>query len=185
MESVIIKETIKKFVILGILLTISTYLVLLILITFLFKNIFITIIFGLVQVLSFFLIFTFKNNKIYSLGIGGYGLSSRESEIQITEEFIMVILQERTYFTINWSQFDVIKVQRRKFKWYNWKRILLLKKLEVIFQFYSYYPNYKAEMKYISTLSISSRNFTKTNIKKIIESLETFASELEKSIKYD
>ncbi|MFX1429155.1 MAG: hypothetical protein ACFFCY_03195 [Promethearchaeota archaeon] len=185
MESVIIKESIKKFVVIYIGLSIFLHLTLLVFITFLSKNIFLTILFGSVFALIFCLTIRFKNNKIYHLSRGGFVLSSRESEIQITDEFIQVILQERTYFKINWNQLDVIKIQHRKLKWYNWKRIFLLKKLELIFRFYSYYPNYKADMKYISTLSISSRNFTEKNIKKIIESLKIFASEFEKSIIYD
>jgi hypothetical protein len=184
MKSIIIKQSIKKFVILGILLFISAHLFLLIFITLFLKNIFITIICGLLQFLFFFQVFKFKNNKIYNLGITGYVLASRESEIRITDEYIKVILQDRTYFTIKWNQFEVLKIHRRKMKWYNWKRIFLLTKLEIIFQFYSYYPNFKTKMKYISTLSISSKNFTEKNITKIIESLEIFASELKKFISY-
>jgi hypothetical protein len=107
---------------------------------------------------------------------------SHESEIEITNEFINIRLQERYFTKIYWHQFDVIKILKIKNKWSSWKRVLRFRKFEFNFQFYSKYPNYNADLKYVTTLSINSRNFTENNIEKIIETLEIFASELKKLI---
>lgn len=181
MNTVEIRDSFKRGAIFSIIIFISCLLALLIIINSLFQNFVFTILVGLAEIIIFFISFRFRNKKIYRLGIGAYILSFRESEILISDALIKVMVQEHPYFLIFWNEFDVIKIKKRKIKWFQRKRISQLKKFEVEFRFYSYYPNYQKDMKYITNLMLSSRHFTEKNLFRIIDALHIFASELNKS----
>ena len=139
------------------------------------KYVFWTILFGISEVIAFFLIFRFRNHKVYYLTYIYFRPLFRESVIRILDEYITMKVQDTPYFFIFWKDVDCVEINHTKLPYFHWKRLLRFITYETLITFTKGINR--------SILKLSSFNFNKKKYIYVISMLKERAEFLTKTIK--
>ncbi len=139
------------------------------------KYVFWTIIFAISEIIAFFLIFRFRNHKVYYLTYIYFRPLFRESVIRISDEYITVKVQNTPYFFIFWKDVDMIEIKYIKLPYLHWKRLIRFISYEALITF--------TKNNNHSFLKLSSFNFNKKKCINMISVLKERADFLHKTIK--
>ena len=143
-----------------------------------------------VPIIMIFMILIVLGISIYSLRIrnkklyfhnrsGAYFPFFKESAIRITNEYITVKIREEPSFFIWWKDFDAIKINKKPKKW---KIIQKLNAKRYKIQFYSIYPDYSKNFKFISSFELNTTHFSIQKCNEIIKNLQIFSNNLNKKL---
>ena len=139
------------------------------------KYVFWTILFAVSEIIAFFLIFRFRNHKVYYLTYIYFRPLFRESVIRISDENITMKVQAVPYFFIFWNDVDTIEIKYNQLSYFHWKRLLRIITYEALITF--------TKGNNRSILKISSFNFNKKKYNYVISMLKERAEFLTKTIK--
>ena len=138
------------------------------------KYVFWTILFAISEVIAFFLIFRFRNHKVYYLTYIYFRPLFRESVIRISDDYITMKVQDVPYFFIFWKDVDTIEIKYTKLPYFYWKRLLRFITHEALITF--------TKGNNRSILKLSSFNYNKKKYNRVVSVLKERAKFLAKPI---